>query len=185
MTREQWLLAAIDELRPDFEAAGSPIPDKVRVSVGWPKGSRTAIGQCVLPEAVDDKTPAVFVSPVLSEPGAVLKTLIHELVHATGIRGHKASDFGRLGLKVGLVAPWKSSTLSDGGWGRVNALALKLGPFDHSAITIGSGTGEVKQSTRMLKAACSDDGYTVRLTKKWIESMGFPTCPCGEELVPA
>lgn len=182
MTREQWLMDAITLIRPDFERAGSPIPEKVRVSVGWPKGGRSIIGQCFPPEVVDDKTPALFVSPVLVEPVPVLKTLIHECVHATGISGHRAGDFGKLGGQVGLMAPWKNSTLSDEGKVRVNALAEELGPYDHAGINLAL-RGKV-QSTRMLKAECPDDGYTVRLTRKWIEAMGFPTCPCSTELVP-
>lgn len=181
MTREQWLLAAIDRLRPDFERAGEPIPEVVRVSVGFPKGSRTAIGQCWSPETVDDKTPAIFISPVLVEPVAVLKTLTHELVHAVGRMNHGA-DFGGLAGKVGLVRPWKHSTLSEEGSVRVNALAEELGPYDHAGINL-AGRTVAKQTTRMLKAECEADGYTVRLTRKWIDDLGLPTCPCGTELV--
>ena len=182
MTREAWLLQAIDLIRPDFERAGAPIP-VVRVSVGWPMGSRKIIGQCAPAEMVDDKKPAIFISPVLVEPTKVLKTLIHECVHATGIGGHRAGDFGKLAGQLGLVAPWKSSTLGEDGLLRVNALAEELGPYDHAGINVAE-RGKV-QTTRMLKAECHDDGYTVRLTRKWIDSMGFPTCPCSAELVPA
>lgn len=46
----------------------------------------------------------------------------------------------------------------------------------------GEGEGErassrpKKQTTRMLKACCSDCGYTVRVTSKWLE-VGPPHCP--------
>jgi hypothetical protein len=34
------------------------------------------------------------------------------------------------------------------------------------------------QTTRMKKAVC-DCGYTVRLTKKWMDEVGLPICPGG------
>lgn len=49
-----------------------------------------------------------------------------------------------------------------------------------------------KQSTRLLKAACmapSDDGqdgdccgYTVRITRKWVEALGAPCCPAHGQM---
>jgi len=35
-TREEWLRAAVERLRPDFSALGSPVPPAVQVSVGFP-----------------------------------------------------------------------------------------------------------------------------------------------------
>lgn len=37
--------------------------------------------------------------------------------------------------------------------------------------------------TRQRKLACGRCGYTVRVTRKWIQ-VGLPTCPCGETLTP-
>jgi hypothetical protein len=34
-------------------------------------------------------------------------------------------------------------------------------------------------STRLLKAECEECGYTVRVTKKWLEAKGAPICPCN------
>jgi hypothetical protein len=47
MSRENWLLDAVDIFRPWFEEHGAIIPEKVRVSVGFSKGQRKAtIGVC-------------------------------------------------------------------------------------------------------------------------------------------
>lgn len=43
-------------------------------------------------------------------------------------------------------------------------------------------TRDKVQGTRMLKALCPVDGYTMRLTRKWIDELGWPVCPCGETL---
>jgi hypothetical protein len=42
-------------------------------------------------------------------------------------------------------------------------------------------SGRRKQSTRMLKLECTNCGYTVRTTQKWIE-VGLPTCCCGSDM---
>jgi hypothetical protein len=34
-----------------------------------------------------------------------------------------------------------------------------------------------KQGTRMLKCDCSACGYTVRITRKWLDAAGPPICP--------
>jgi hypothetical protein len=51
-----------------------------------------------------------------------------------------------------------------------------LGEYPHAAV---STANRKKQTTRMLKVFCPDDGYTVRTTRTWLESMGTPSCPCG------
>lgn len=43
--------------------------------------------------------------------------------------------------------------------------------------------GSPKQSTRLIKAACGDCGYTIRVTQKWLEQ-GNPGCPCGGVTAP-
>lgn len=40
-----------------------------------------------------------------------------------------------------------------------------------------------KSSCRLRKVACSDCGYTARITRSWLE-VGLPGCPCGGELEP-
>lgn len=36
-----------------------------------------------------------------------------------------------------------------------------------------------KQGTRMLKVVCTNGtGYTVRMTRMWIDTHGTPSCPC-------
>ena len=76
----------IDLLRPDFEAIGAPLPEKIRVSCGFPSKSALAnkarrIGECWGVESSEDKSFQVFVSPLLKESVEVTATLVHELVH--------------------------------------------------------------------------------------------------------
>ena len=83
--REQWLDAAIQSVRPRFRACGYPLPDNIKVSCGWPVGSRGAkkvLGQCFAPSASSKGNVEIFISPTLDKPGQVMGVLIHELVHA-------------------------------------------------------------------------------------------------------
>lgn len=181
INREGWLAAMTDALRPLFEVAGYPLPDKIAVSVGFP--SRRALanqhriyGQCWRPETTEDGTSTVFVSPLLSGEGAA-GVLAHELAHAaTPGAGHKGA----------FVACCKAVGLTDGPPTSVNPgpelaailkeLAEPLGAYAHSPITPLSVPA--KQSTRMLKVVCGDCGYTLRTTQKWLD-IGVPSCCCG------
>lgn len=183
-TREEWLLRAIDALRPDFEAIEAKLPSDIRVSIGWMGGRGKkvgVIGQCWMPEAVEDQQPAIFLIPTLKEPVDILAVLVHELVHASGQRQHRAGAFGKVAGKVGLVGPWTGTSPSEPLKAKLAVLAEKLGPFPHSKITAGTLTGKAGpriQSTRMLKLVCPDCGYTVRTTRKWLD-IATPGCTNG------
>lgn len=181
MNREEWLNAALDEMRPWFEEAGAPIPPKVRASIGWMGGrgrKSSTIGQCWGPEQVKDHTPAIFIIPSIDDPVTILDILTHEAVHAAGKMNHR-KEFSDLAKKIGLEKPWTATKASPELLEKLKALAEKLGPFDHAAIRKSA----IKvQTTRLLKVECPDCGYTARITQKWLD-VGFPTCPCGEEMV--
>ena len=177
VTREQWLTEAIEDLRDGlFKQCGASIPN-VRVSVGFPGGSRgsakKAIGQYWHAHAIEDGIPQIFISPVLCDSQDVLGTLVHELVHAcTPGAGHKG-PFKTLALKVGLRGKMTATTESDELKAHLDELAKKLGPYPHGKINLDS---RKKQTTRMGKCACEICGYTVRVSRKWLD-MGAPICP--------
>jgi len=202
-TREQWLGRAIEMMRPEFAAAGAPLPENLAVSCSWPSGNpRTVIGECWVAEASSRGYVEVFISPVLDQVAGiqgVLVTLRHELVHAAGRRGH-GKAFKTLAVELGLVGPMTATVASPELLDFINwTLLPQLGQYPHAAIT---GRAEIlvppnepgdkpiilrpddrpkKQSTRMLKAECPECGYTIRLTKKWAD-VGLPSCPTDADL---
>lgn len=185
-TREAWLVAAIELLRPLFDAAGATVPERVVVSVGFPGGRniRKTIGQCWKTTAASDGLPHVFVSPVLADPLRVLTTLTHELVHASDdcVSGHRGA-FVRTAKVVGLVKPWTESNAGEDLAGRLRLVLHNLGPYGHGAIVLDA-LDEGKQTTRMLKVECPSCGCIMRTSKKWLD-LGLPTCACGVEMVAA
>jgi hypothetical protein len=85
LERQQWLEHAVEALREKFAEAGYTIPDKIRVSVGWPKRAAScgAIGECWSTAASSDQHHELFVSPQLTESTRIMDVLAHELTHAT------------------------------------------------------------------------------------------------------
>lgn len=185
MNREAWLEAAVAKLRPVFIGAGYTLPEIIRVSVGWPSAGGLAnkkrvIGQCWYGQMSKDKNPQLFISPLLdqvTDPAGVLPTLVHEIGHvAAGADAKHGPRFKTMMKKVGLEGKPTATTAGADLIERLIVLAEELGPFPHSCII------PVKvpktQTTRMRKITCETTGYLVRSTKKWIEEIGVPICPC-------
>jgi hypothetical protein len=132
--------------------------------------------------------------------------LFHELCHcAVGFSEGHAGKFAKVMLACGLKRPMTSTVPTDAFAAWVQPFIDELGPIPHAALMFGRkiDVGQVggikvraakkapaeleggddvyttappKQTTRLLKAACSECGYTVRVTQKWLE-VGPPHCP--------
>jgi len=180
-TREQYLMAAIELLRPLFKRAGYNIP-AVRVSVGWPStrplsAKSRCVGECWDKSAASDKVAQIFISPYLGDAFDAVDTLIHELVHA--VLGHEAGHgpvFKKLALAIGLqrkmthcgAGPKLAETLQ--------GFLKDLGPYPHAQLRSRIRPGRTKQTTRMIKCECGKCGYTVRTSRKWLDE-ATPICP--------
>lgn len=186
-TREEWLVAATVALAPLFAGVGETIPT-VKVSVGWPGGrgrKNSVIGQCWHPEAAEDNAAHIFISPVVADPLRVLDVLAHELCHAIDRNesGHRG-NFARLAKGIGLEGKMTATVAGEALTETLTGIASDLGDYPHGAlINLGDGAdGPKKQGTRMLKVQCaSGSGYLVRMTRKWLDEFGTPSCPCHGE----
>ena len=147
-TRDSWLRAATEELRPYFVKLGHPLSDKIRASIGFPSsGKRTkVVGECFHPAASEDQHYEIFIRVDQADPVDVLGVLVHELV----------------------------SILRE----RLNAIIKTIGPLPHAKLNFSTGSDvPKKQTARMLKAECGKAcGYTIRLAAKWARE-GLPVCP--------
>jgi hypothetical protein len=207
-TREAWLHAAIEAVRPRFTAIGMPLPERLHVSVGFGYGakaeSKVILAQCWARRASADGVNHIFISPIEADPAAMLASLVHELIHAaddcaSGHRGAFAAAAARLGLQGPMTATRPGVELA----AEMITLAEALGPFPHAKLDPrtatgprpGPGPGEPgggkihsgpgKQGTRMIKlTAAGCCGYTVRTTAKWL-TQGQPLCPHGTPMTRA
>lgn len=180
MNREQWLSAGIEALREHFEQGGYMFPKLVRVSVGWPRSSRKAIGQCWKRSASKDGTSQVFISPAVASGVDALDVIAHELVHAAldCEHGH-TGEFIKACKKLG-VTKGKPTCAGAGPElrAKLEQIAQQIGEYPHAQL---SPIDLKKQTTRLLKVECKECGYTARVTSKWLDNAGAPLCPCNEE----
>ena len=177
-TREEWLQSFLGEIRPVFQAAGHPLPDRIRVTCGFPSKSARSdkarrIGEHWSPKASDDLTHEISVSQVVDDPLEVAAILTHELAHAaTDGDGHR-KRFPKLVAALHLEGKPTATVGGKAFAAAFGAVIDSLGAYPHARLNV---SGKKTQSTRLLKAACPTCGYTVRLTKKWADK-GLPTCP--------
>lgn len=183
MNREDWLHQVAKELEADLNTAGGALPKKLRITCGWPSRGAFAsrsrrIGECWLAGSEDGHI-EVFVSPAISDGVEVAAVLAHELVHASGIKGHGV-PFKRIAVALGLEGKMTATVAGEGLKARLNDIVARIGAYPHSKLD-KSASPHKKDGTRLIKVVCPSPGcgYTIRVTQKWIE-VGYPTCPCGE-----
>ena len=186
-TREEWLVAGIEEVQSLFDANSKPLPKNIRVSCGFPSTALRsgAIGECWINTCSADGAFEILIHPKLADPVKVFEVLIHELCHATAGAFNHGVNFQKIAKSMNLMPvgsgrqPWKA-TVGDADFGKVYGdIITSLGDYPHAELK--SDRQIKKQSTRLLKAVCPSCGYTVRLTHKWA-SQGLPVCPCGDHL---
>lgn len=189
-TREEWLVAGVKALAPLFETVGHSLPP-VRVSVGFAGGrgnKASVIGQCWHPAATTDGVGQVFVSPTLDDAIRVLDVLAHELVHAINHKNDKTGhgkDFAAIAKPLGLTGKMTATVAGPALEAELVLVAESLGAYPHAALATASNAEDApkKQGTRMLKVECAESGYTVRMTRKWLDEYGAPVCPCHGEIM--
>lgn len=184
LTREEWMQTFTDAARPRFEELGSPLPETIRISIGFPStGKRSnAIGQCWYSEASDDGVCEIFIRPSLQDDSRrIAGVLVHELVHAAGHKGH-GPDFKKVATGLGLGGKMTATTETDAFYAWADPVLEQLGPFPGAKLNEGMLIGgKAKQTTRMLKVECGDCGWTFRATQTRVNEMTDHTClACGD-----
>lgn len=191
-TREAWLQTGIAHMRPMFDEIGFTLPADIRVSTGWTKNARKgAIGWTWVTAAAEDKVSNVFISPEISDSIEVLAVLLHELCHVADDCQHgHTGDFKTMWKAHGFTGKATCSTPGEDLKDTLEALVCMMGDYPHARMLTGhlGNDGEIlkgggkTQTTRMIKVMCPADGYTVRMTRKWLDQLGTPTCPCGKAM---
>ena len=137
--REGWLKAAVTELRPYFEKVGHPLPDNIRLAIGFPSTGRKGkrLGECWHSESSDDNSYEIFIRPDLAEPEKILPVLMRELVHAalpTGVQHGKL--FKGAAIKVGLQGKMRDAQPGELLQEHLAKVAANLGPLPHARLHI-------------------------------------------------
>jgi hypothetical protein len=180
-TREDWLQAAVEEVRPIFDLMGKPLPKRIRTSCGYPLHYKRnqRIADSHASEDSADRSMEIFIAPSVSDPTVVFTALLGQLCRATNGAWSYGSTYTAVAYEVGLVpdmsAPdiWRSTKGGENFNDMYGDMIAGLGAYPHASLALNE---KKTQSTRMLKAYCSECGYTVRLTSKWALA-GLPICP--------
>lgn len=114
--RESCLNGVAAGMTPLFEALGAPLPDQVRVAIGFTSAGRRsrAIGECWDNRRSADGHFEIFIRPDLAHapdamPAQIAAILAHELVHAAvGIKAGHGKSFKRVALGLGLAGPTRA-----------------------------------------------------------------------------
>lgn len=181
VTREEWLNSLKDLLADAwFVPKGQELPPNLRISVGFPSRGGTSlrkpvIGQCWYSDASADQQFEIFISPTIGDGLRAGDVLVHELCHAILPKGTKHSRaFAKLAKKMGLDGKPTATIAGPELLAKLQELIADLGDYPHAELR--PLFEKKKQSTRMLKAACPACGYTVRLSKQWLD-VAIPSCP--------
>jgi hypothetical protein len=189
ITREGWLLALVDALRPHLKAVGYEVPDKLRISCGFPSTRALStknrrIGECWAFEASDDGYINVLISPTLADPLEIAAVTVHELGHAHGIHGHKGK-FTAFMRAAGLEGKPTATVAGAKLQADLQIIVDRLGPYPHGKIDKTAGPAK-KHGTRMRKISCENaehEKYILRGATKTL-AQGVPECPlCGNDMI--
>ena len=188
--REAWLHALMGELRGPFKRLGHPIPEKVRIGVGFPSvrgiaSKNQRIGECWSNQRSGDDHHEIIISPVIADGMRVAGILAHELIHAAvGVKhGHKG-PFRAMAHGLGLEGKMTATTEGEAFKRLVAPILEAVGPYPHDELHPMTN-GRKKQVARLIKCECTECGYVARVARQWIEDQGAPHCPAHGEMAVA
>lgn len=182
MERQEWIEKALKALRVHFNNCGYKVADNMRVTIGFPKGGRTRVGECHYTEASNDKHFEIFVSPELGKGSKyanqpVMEVIAHEICHT--IAGYKAGHkkpFKLIATAIGLEGKMTSTVPGPAMLALIQAFEKENGPYPAGALTRSMIK---KKATYLNKCMCPECGYIVYATEKWLAE-GDPICPVDQ-----
>lgn len=185
MTREEWLLNAVELMRPYMRQHELEVPAEIHVSVGFPRGSRRAVGQCFYAEMIGTPMSHIFISPTVGDPVEVLGILLHELIHASiGCGKGHGPEFLRAARAVGLAGRATATTVAKGSQldSVLTSMIGRLGGYPHNSFEPMQTAAATQSKWRRLRSQ-RDKRYTLVISQKSIERLGRPKDPWGEEMI--
>lgn len=187
-TREGWLRAATEELRPYFDRCRYPLPKNIRFAIGFPstgrKGNR--VGECWHSSTSADGHFEIFIRADQSDPRVVLGVLVHELVHiVVPIDAKHGKRYRDAALKIGLTGKMVHAMPGILLQKRLDELAETLGRLPHARLNIELGADNrgpadrKKPGASYHKAECGAEGcgFYVRVLAVQVKNVGVPHCP--------
>lgn len=184
-TREQWLNRFAEEAHPFFEAAGHPLPENVRISIGFTSGGTRgkSIGECWGSIASRDGHFEIFLRPSLDSDSRVADVLTHELVHAAvGLQCGHSGAFKRCAVALGLGGKMTATMATDAWRAWADPILDALGPMPGAPLQ-EMRRAKPKQGTRMIKCECDQCGFIFRTSRSHLlASLRCPDPDCDGQM---
>lgn len=183
MERQEWVEKALKALRTHFNECGYKVPENIRITIGWPKGGRTRIGECFFTEASMDQHFEIFVSPELGTGSKfknqyVMEVMAHEICHTiAGFKAAHKKPFKIIATAIGLQGKMTSTEPGPKMLKLIETFEQENGPYPYGALTRSMVK---KKKTYMIKCECETCGYQVYTTEKHL-AKGDPICPVDGE----
>lgn len=185
-TREAWLVAGTELLNKEFfDGNGYELPE-LRVSVGFPRASSNAIGQCWDSKVSEDDHYEIFICPTQGAAGRVLDILLHELIHAAvGLKEGHRGKFRKLAKEFGLAGRMTATFAEEGSelHSQLQVVAGRLGKFPGAAMS-KKKPGPIKSNGWTRFVSVNIDTYKVITNDSQVAEYGAPLDPQGDEMVP-
>jgi len=173
-----------------FARLEAPLPAQLRIAIGFTSSGRRSrnIGECWDNQCSEDRHFEIFIRPDLGEskdlmPMQVAAILGHELVHAAvGVAaGHRKSS-GESPAGIGLVGPMTATSAGPEFERAVRPILEDAGPLPHGRLQLmlGASSHSSRRKRRYsypIKCACRNCGYTVQISRKWLDLVRPPLCP--------
>lgn len=186
MTREEWLNEIIARARPLFEAAGSPLPEKVRAAISPPTKKTNYLGLCWSDGCSEDGGREIWVTATQSDQLEIASILVHELTHAALAFGEKhGKNFKKLAAKMLLEG--KAKHMAGGSLFREvwKPILAEIGPYPGSRFVASgaSKSGEDEEGKISFKnISCPCCGFAAKVRVNQME-MGRLVCPVEGEML--
>ena len=138
--REAWLRSVVEELRPAFFEAGHRIPERLRVSCGFPSSARLGrpwdhASESWSADVSQDGTYEIFISPEANDLAYVVGLLARELIRIC-TPGSRTIGRRQLVAAIGLLGSLQRITIHEKLVRRIDDIRVKLGPYPHGRIDV-------------------------------------------------
>lgn len=191
MSREEWLTEASNLINSHImQKNETQLPEKWRVSVGFPSGSPNAIGQAWDKESsLDNQTFNMFISPTLGEDKIqLLHVLCHEMLHlCVGLDQKHGGEFRRLARKIGFEGRMTATYAAEGSDHYndlkcvLDTMETKYGPYPHTPLV--RKTKPRKEREKNIKFVSPMNAeYVVSVKESVFDMYGPPLDPEGNEM---
>tara|TARA_R110002020_G_scaffold43383_1_gene126154 strand:+ start:1813 stop:2382 length:570 start_codon:yes stop_codon:yes gene_type:complete len=186
MNREAWLEKGVEELNALVFSVYGESADNVRVSVGFPAGSRgaknSAIGQCWDTSVSAGGFNEIFISPTIEDSVKALDILAHEMVHAiVGTKAGHKGPFKRLATSIGLTGKMTATVAGPELTKTLESIVDNIGEYVHKKMSPGEKAK--KKGSRLVKVVCTDCDNVARQALSTFDKYGLKCGSCDVSMV--